>query len=105
MSARSFQTRQLYVHVTAWRLDVTEEIQIALLDRILYTADVTTKDLLTSNTFSEDPPCCGRRSPTNLMRSWVTVCCGPVRHKRWLERHPKRGLNSVTLSQSAACNL
>ena len=65
-------------------------------------ADVTTKDLLTSNTFSEDPPCCGRRSPMNLMRSWVAVCCGPIRYKHWVEQRPEWSMSNIMLSQSSS---
>ncbi len=46
-------------------------------------ADVTTKDLVNRQVWGDDPPCAarGRRSPSNLMRSWVSVCCAPVARK------------------------
>ncbi len=68
-------------------------------------ADVTTKDLLTSNTFSDDPPCFGRRSPMNLMRSWVAVCCGPIRYKHWVERTSDWSMSTMMLSQSGALDV
>lgn len=67
--------------------------------------DVTTKDLLTSNTFSDDPPCFGRRSPMNLMRSWVAVCCGPIRYKHWVERTSDWSMSAMMLSQSGALDV
>lgn len=45
--------------------------------------DVTTKDLLMGVDVCRQPPCCSqRRSPWNLAKSWVDVCCAPIRGKR-----------------------
>ena len=71
-----------------------------------YDADVTTKDLLTSHSLSEDPPCwCGRRNPLNLLRSWRTVCCGPIRSKYKVDQQPEWGMSEMMLSHSDATDV
>lgn len=63
--------------------------------------DVTTKDLLTSHSLSEDPPCWrGRRNPLNLMRSWKAVCCGAIRSKYEADHQPEWGMSEMMLSHS-----
>ena len=69
-------------------------------------ADVTTKDLLTSHSLSEDPPCwCGRRNPLNLLRSYRTVCCGPIRSKYGVDQHRDWGMSEMMLSHSDATDV
>lgn len=50
-------------------------------------ADITTKDLLTDRQLWRNPPCCpGARSPANLLRSWLMLCCAPTTCRPWQQQ-------------------
>mmetsp|Transcript_14967 Transcript_14967/g.45166 ORF Transcript_14967/g.45166 Transcript_14967/m.45166 type:complete len:330 (-) Transcript_14967:1451-2440(-) len=60
--------------------------------------DVTTKDFVSSDNWSTDPPCRGRRTLPKLMGAWVTICCAPITLKResFFRREPaNKPSNSV----------